>query len=378
MQQTKLIAGKNGLQNWVKWVTIVEVIEDINRLQEGEFLITTGFGLGEDEEKQSEFKRLLALGKLSGVALYTGLYLKEIPQSFISIADQHALPLIEIPANINFSMITKELLEQIVNKQREIFVASDFLQELLTQPIVNPTDVMERGKKLGIDFTKPQSIISVHFAAINNLKIMEQLQEAIQSTLKNKKIPFLMRAKSDSIIVLFEAGIKENIVEIASELLNSMELSSVGTPISIGIGKTVTNLHMLAESARQAEQAANLSQILFKPQSIAHYDDFSLYQLLLEMKNSGVNLEEFYHQYLGSLLDTRGVDLITTLEAYLYFNQNIKNTAENLYIHRHTLKYRLGQIEKKTGANLSSFEDCTKLYLAILAYKLVNYKMVRS
>ncbi len=72
------------------------------------------------------------------------------------------------------------------------------------------------------------------------------------------------------------------------------------------------------------------------------------------------------------------MDLITTLEAYLYFNQNIKNTAEDLYIHRHTLKYRLGQIEKKTGANLSSFEDCTKLYLAILAYKLVNYKMVRS
>ncbi|MGG1400110.1 PucR family transcriptional regulator ligand-binding domain-containing protein [Bacillus salipaludis] len=378
MQQTKLIAGKNGLQNWVKWVTIVEVIEDINRLQEGEFLITTGFGLGEDEEKQSEFKKLLALGKLSGVALYTGLYLKEIPQSFISIADQHALPLIEIPANINFSMITKELLEQIVNKQRESFVASDFLQELLTQPIVNPTDVMERGKNLGIDFTKPQTIFSVHFAALINQKIKEQLPEAIQSTLKKKKISFLMRTKSDSIIVLLEVGNKENIVDIARELLNSMEPSSEGVPISIGIGKTVTNLHMLAESARQAEQAAYLSQILFKPQPIVHYDNLSLYQLLLDMKNSGVNLKVFYHQYLGSLLDTRGVDLITTLEAYLYFNQNIKNTAEDLYIHRHTLKYRLGQIEKKTGANLSSFEDCTKLYLAILAYKLVNYKMVRS
>ncbi|MDQ6596694.1 PucR family transcriptional regulator [Bacillus salipaludis] len=378
MQQTKLIAGKNGLQNWVKWVTIVEVIEDINRLQEGEFLITTGFGLGEDEEKQSEFKRLLALGKLSGVALYTGLYLKEIPQSFISIADQHALPLIEIPANINFSMITKELLEQIVNKQREIFVASDFLQELLTQPIVNPTDVMERGKKLGIDFTKPQTIFSVHFAGLINEGVKEQLIEAIQSILKNKKIPCLIRTKSDSMIVLLEVSDRWNISEIAKEFLKSMEPSCEGVPISIGIGKTAANLNILAESARQAEQASYLSQILFKPQPIVHYDDFSLYQLLLEMKNSGVSLEEFYHQYLGNLLDTRGVDLITTLEAYLYFNQNIKNTAEDLYIHRHTLKYRLGQIEKKTGANLSSFEDCTKLYLAILAYKLVNYKLVRS
>ncbi|MDR7000752.1 PucR family transcriptional regulator ligand-binding domain-containing protein [Neobacillus niacini] len=387
MQQTKLIAGKNGLENWIKWVTIVEVIEDINRLQEGEFLITTGFGLGDNEEKQLEFKKLLSLGKLSGVALYTGLYVKEIPQSFISIADQYALPLIEIPANINFSMITKELLEEIVNKQSQTFeysleaqirLASDFLDELINQPIVNEIDVIGRGKKLGIDFTRPQSIISVSFPASINEKVRDRLTEAIQATMKTKKRPFLLRTKSDSLIVLLEVGNGENIDEIAEAFLEGIKINAGSVPLSIGIGKTVTNLHMLAESAKQAELAAHLSQILYKPQPIVHYDDFSLHQLLLDMKSSGANLKDFYQQYLGSLLDTRGVDLITTLEAYLYFNQNIKNTSEDLYIHRHTLKYRLGQIEKKTGANLSSFEDCTKLYLAVLAYKLVNYSIVRS
>ncbi|MFC9600239.1 PucR family transcriptional regulator ligand-binding domain-containing protein [Peribacillus butanolivorans] len=60
MKQTKLTAEKKGLQNWIKWVTIVEVIEDIYRLQDGEFLITTGFGLGENTEKRKEFEKLLS------------------------------------------------------------------------------------------------------------------------------------------------------------------------------------------------------------------------------------------------------------------------------------------------------------------------------
>ncbi|OIK08858.1 hypothetical protein BIV60_25335 [Bacillus sp. MUM 116] len=373
MKQTNLIAGKNGLQNWIKWVTIVEVIEDINRLQEGEFLITTGFGLGENEEKQAEFKRLLSIGKLSGVALYTGVYLKEIPPSFIAIADQYALPLIEIPSNINFSMITKELLEQIINKQSQTFEQSNFLEALLNQPILNKADLIERGKKFGVDFTKPQTIFSVHFPALIDENSKESIAEAIQSVLKNKKRPFLTRTKSESVLVLLEEGNGGIIAEISKEVLQSIKAAAGPVAFSIGIGKTVTRLDMLVESAKQAEQAAHLSQLFFKPRPIIHYDDLSLYQLLLDMKNSGVDLAEFYNRHLSSLLESQGVDFITTLEAYLHYNQNIKYTADELYIHRHTLKYRLGQIEKKTGANLSSFEDCTKLYLAVIAYKLSKY-----
>lgn len=501
MQQTKLIAGKKGLQNWIKWVTIVEVIEDIHRLQEGEFLITTGFGLTDNEEKQREFEKLLSLGKLSGVALYTGFYLTEIPQSFITIADQYALPLIEIPANINFSMITKELLVQIVNKQSQTFeyslrihqdftrlvleqqgfdpitktlskmidasviltereevisfctihdfisvddqanllqkqldnfvvsnqpivanktiygnvlvikekerwneldsiaiehattvyateflrkkaveetqlrLTSDFLEEILNQITSNTADVIERGKKLGIDFTNPQTIIYVYFPSIDkkNVRIKyNELADVIQSTLKQAKIPFLMRTKSDSIIALIEAGHNSSSLDTAKQVLKDWELISPKEQITIGIGKTTTDLHQLAESAKQAEQAAHFSNMLFKPQPIAYYDNFDLYQLLLEMKDSGINLKDFCQKYLGNLLGTRGIDFLTTLEAYLFYNQNIQQTANELYIHRHTLKYRLGQIEKKTGLTLNSYNNCTKLYLAIMAYKLLR------
>lgn len=48
MKEAKIRGGAGGIDNQIKWVTIVEIIEDINRFQEGEFLITTGYGLNED------------------------------------------------------------------------------------------------------------------------------------------------------------------------------------------------------------------------------------------------------------------------------------------------------------------------------------------
>ncbi|KRF60291.1 PucR family transcriptional regulator ligand-binding domain-containing protein [Peribacillus butanolivorans] len=120
-----------------KWVTIVAVIEDIYRLQDGEFLITTGFGLGENTEKRKEFEKLLSIGKLSGIAINTGFYLMEIPKSFITIANEFTLPLIEIPANINFSMITKELLVQIVNKQSQTFEYSLRIHQDITRLVLD-------------------------------------------------------------------------------------------------------------------------------------------------------------------------------------------------------------------------------------------------
>ncbi len=117
MQTATLVAGGDGLDRAIKWVTIVEVIEDVTRLQEGEFLITTAFGVEMDTDRMLQFVDRLAARNLSGLAIQTGFYLKSIPKEFVDSANRHSLPLIELPSKLNFSMITHELLEQVVNKQ---------------------------------------------------------------------------------------------------------------------------------------------------------------------------------------------------------------------------------------------------------------------
>jgi len=128
----KLLAGEAGLDNKIKWVTVVEVLEDASRLAEGELLITTAYGLYGDEERKSRFIPTLAARKLAGVAVLTGFYLPEIPVELIMQADEHDLPLIELPRSLNFSDITRPILQRIVHDQYELLDFSENIhQELL-------------------------------------------------------------------------------------------------------------------------------------------------------------------------------------------------------------------------------------------------------
>src|SRR5690625_1290933 len=148
MNETKLVAGEQGLNNQIKWVTIVEVLEDIERIQSGEFLITTGFELLKDQTRLDTFHTLLRSSSVSGVAIYTSFYMTEIPESFIQAANENDLPLIEIPVDINFSEITRAILEQIVNRQAHVLAHSERIHSELSNLILNDQSLNEVTKRL--------------------------------------------------------------------------------------------------------------------------------------------------------------------------------------------------------------------------------------
>lgn len=131
MQQARLVAGSNGLGRQIRWVTIVEVIEDVSRLQEGEFLITTAYGWEADPDLGRRLLEGFAAQGLSGVAIQTGFYLAAIPQPLIELADALGLPVFELPSQLNFSMVTRELLEQVVNEQFHALAYSENVHQKL-------------------------------------------------------------------------------------------------------------------------------------------------------------------------------------------------------------------------------------------------------
>ncbi|WP_110926244.1 PucR family transcriptional regulator [Bacillus massiliglaciei] len=61
--------------------------------------------------------------------------------------------------------------------------------------------------------------------------------------------------------------------------------------------------------------------------------------------------------------------LIQTLEIYLLNNCKIKPTAEKLYIHPNTLKYRLNQIAELTSIDFTDFHSRMQLYIEIQLLK---------
>ena len=58
-------------------------------------------------------------------------------------------------------------------------------------------------------------------------------------------------------------------------------------------------------------------------------------------------------------------ELYRTFMTYCEHNLNLSETARHLYIHRNSLIYRLNKMSKLTSLDLSQFEQCLLLYVAL-------------
>lgn len=522
MKRTKLIAGQGGLDRQIKWVTIVEVIEDVRRLQQGEFLITTAYGLESDPVGRKRLIEQLAKRNLSALAIHTGFYLQAIPDDFKEIADRYQLPLFEIPSELNFSMITRELLEQVVNHQLrsleyservhkeliEVALANqsfhaiaevlakqthacvyvfdttwkiearsssvhhateeylysrilaeleqtrisseletsgttvnvrymahsvddriaiwnvtispimagghtfgyltlakegnpiseldllavghattvcalefmkrqavknarlqqhaDLLTELLQEPILLSSDLMERITSAGLDPAKPHTIALIGTQAPVSKETLDVVHMVIEKGLDEFGVRSIHKRSLHTFTVLLESDQEINTNVIKS--LESIRKHAQGLPLKIGLGRTVSDIRKLAQSAREAEIAFRYGSVLNDHKAIAKYDELGHYHLLIQMLESGFDLRPYWAEVLGRIIDQPF--LVDTLGALFDTNMNFKKTSEILFVHRHTLKYRIQKIERMTGKSLSDPAERLQLQLAWMAHRL--------
>ena len=120
----KAVAGLAGLQAVITWVNIMEIPDSPDTINRGEFLITTGYGLENEEKYHNLIQRLKARG-VPAVAVQTGYYVSAIPDYLIRSADEYEMPLLEMPANYSFSNILQAIF------RRPFFAAGHDFKNLL-------------------------------------------------------------------------------------------------------------------------------------------------------------------------------------------------------------------------------------------------------
>jgi purine catabolism regulator len=105
----------------------------------------------------------------------------------------------------------------------------------------------------------------------------------------------------------------------------------------------------------------------------AGFEDLGTYRLLLSMSEPDA-LRAFADSLLSSLdaYDRdHGGELVPSLQAFLQHNARWETAAAHLYVHRHTLRYRMRKVEELTGRDLSSSFDRMEFWLALRARELL-------
>ncbi|MDN5853399.1 MAG: helix-turn-helix domain-containing protein, partial [Actinomycetia bacterium] len=136
-------------------------------------------------------------------------------------------------------------------------------------------------------------------------------------------------------------------------------LRTLGRRASVGIGGYYSGVDGLRWSFLEARDA------LARGPGIHQGAPLSLERLLTG--NPELPIRELGEATLAPLHDPPDSPLLTTLATYLEVGGSVNETAERLFVHRNTVRYRLGQIESLTGKSLSVTRDRVHLWLALHA-----------
>ena len=100
------------------------------------------------------------------------------------------------------------------------------------------------------------------------------------------------------------------------------------------------------------------------------------YRLLLPaMSEDPGELQRFYAETVEPLVaydDQYETDLVQTLETFLECDGNVANTAQRLFTHRHTIRYRLERVRDLSGLDVASTDGREKLGLGLKAMRVLG------
>ena len=112
------------------------------------------------------------------------------------------------------------------------------------------------------------------------------------------------------------------------------------------------------------------------------FEETGAYRLLLPaMSEDPAELQRFFAETVQPLVtydEQYETDLVQTLETFLDADANVAGTAQRLYTHRHTIRYRLERVRDLTGLDVSSTDGREKLGLGLKAMRVLGIAAPRG
>ncbi len=140
-----------------------------------------------------------------------------------------------------------------------------------------------------------------------------------------------------------------------------------GSTTSIGVSAAKDAVDALPSAILRARQACLLSEVAEGDRAWASHAEVGSHSLLLDAAHQGLH-DAFRATLLVPLEEydaANGGHLVETLRVFLDTACSWTRSAEQLFVHVNTLRYRIAQVEQLTGRSLSSMGDRVDLYLAL-------------
>jgi PucR-like helix-turn-helix protein/diguanylate cyclase with GGDEF domain len=160
--------------------------------------------------------------------------------------------------------------------------------------------------------------------------------------------------------------------QAATNAVRDVPAQSAARSVTCGIGAYHADILECPHSVEEGRRALALGRRLHGRGSVTLYSDLGVYALL----HAGGGREAFLG-FADMLLTPLQVydrkhktDLLKTLRLYFDIGENVKEAAERLSVHRHTIFYRLNQISQILKVDLRAPKDQLSLRTALAIWQM--------
>jgi len=276
-----------------------------------------------------------------------------------------------------------ELMKNRIKYEVESRYRTEFLDELLSGAFLNVEHILQRANLINYDLDKCSRVIVIDVdtdaflgETIRNEIEYSNIHTALES-FSRRLLPrcfAVCKGTTIKLLVPITFGyVQQELVITLNKIRSEINKLYPGKKVIIGIGKECRGPENFQKSYQQAIKALSIAKLLGRWDQVVFYEQLGVYGILSEINNTDL-LGEYVIGKIGPLLDhddrKKGLSLVETLEQYLKTNGSLKDTAEAMYIHVGTLKYRLGRIEEILNIDLKEKINHFDLQLAIYANNL--------
>lgn len=292
------------------------------------------------------------------------------------------------------TMAAVEMGRELARLEAETRLRGDFLDDLLAGSFDAGPTMLQRASFLGGDLSRGCLCLVVDIDSFGEFVIRKELSEDEIQRIKNRyfsKIKEIIRSyhrdalvtpRSDNVIAFLPpegddpARLAGTASSTATRIRSSCRELFPDFSVSVGLGRFHAEPAETGRAYREAQTALQVSQRLGETGNIASFDDMGIYKLLLSaMEEDPEEVQSFYEETIAKIVKydrEHKTDLVGTLETYLNNNRSIAVTAEAMFTHRHTIRYRLGRINDLTGLDVNRSEDQEKLGFGLKAMRLLR------
>lgn len=269
-----------------------------------------------------------------------------------ALEEQHMLILEEAA-----SIMAAELLRDRSVAEAEARSHGDLIRTLMSADC-EAEGLQERAGLLGHDLTEDQAVVAITPVGGSVLPEPSVIASAGRRAVARVGLRGLYGTVDGSAVILLSASdrslCREAVERWIAAFGEELHGRSQGVELHFGASEIPCSGDEVREGFAQARQAAAMCR-LSENQTAAYFEDVQLIATLIDITNDEA-IERYIERTIGCLEEYDGrkhTHLARTLEIYLDCSGVARHAAKALYLHPHSLRYRLRRIAEIQGIDLT-------------------------